>query len=80
MENDNQVIGEFTKNKSEKVVGLLSKYMGNRNAALQVWYETREGEWKPTGKTVSINVRLLEKEIEVLQQIKKQAESLGWLP
>lgn len=65
---------EFERNPTEKVVVSMSVFKGRQLADLRTYYESEEGEWRPTKKGVSIPVEKLPELKESVDKLIKIAE------
>lgn len=67
-------VGEIQKNALEKIIVSTGSYKGYDFVDVRVYYQDKDGEWKPTRKGVAVPPDRLEELIELLK--KAQAEAL----
>ncbi|MGD0883566.1 MAG: transcriptional coactivator p15/PC4 family protein [Thermodesulfovibrionales bacterium] len=67
------VIGEFQKNTSEIVRVSFEIYKGRNFLDVRAYFETDNGEWRPTKKGIAIAPDKIDNLIELLQSAKKKA-------
>ncbi len=70
------VIGEVKKNSRDIIRVSIKDYKGSRNIDQRVYYQAKDGSWKPTPKGISISpthcLRIIALIKEALDQIDQQ--------
>ena len=65
-----KVIHEFNRNSTEKVRFSLNSFKGHEYADLRIFYETDEGEWRPTKKGLTVSIELVEELYEGIRKLR----------
>ena len=68
-----EVIKEIAKGKDEVVRIGVSEYEGHDFAQVRVWYD-KDGDWRPTKKGVTFNIKNIGEVIDALQIAKLKLE------
>ena len=68
-----EVIKEITKGKDEVIRIGVSEYEGHDFAQVRVWYD-KDGDWRPTKKGVTFNIKNISEVIDALQIAKLKLE------
>jgi hypothetical protein len=66
------MIGEISKNSTEKIRVTISEYKGYTFLDVRVYYEDDQGEWKPTKKGITVSNENVEPLIKLLTEGKKK--------
>lgn len=69
-------IGEFRKNAVEKLQASIDDFKGKKVFDLRVYYETLEGEWKPTKKGITISINKINDIVDLINQSTKIIKQL----
>ena len=64
----------FAKNEEEEVRFSIREYKDRRYLDFRIWYQTKEGEYHPTKKGLTLSLELLP---EVMRGLEKIAEQEG---
>ena len=65
------VLHSFQKNTVEQVQASITTYKGKEYADIRAYYQTSDGEWRPTKKGICLGFDLLD-ELEIaVQKLKK---------
>ncbi len=68
------------KNAKDTLRLALEDYKGHRLAAMRVWFDPGQGDpLRPRREGFAVNVALLPRVIDGLQQLQAEAERVGWL-
>ena len=68
-----EIIKEISRGKDEVIRVGVSEYEGHDFAQVRVWYD-KDGDWKPTKKGVTFNVKNISEVIDALQLAKLKLE------
>ena len=71
---NNKVIHEFDRNSAEKIRFSLNSYQGSDYADVRIYYQTDDGEWRPTKRGVNVHIELL---ADLYQGIRKLDEAIN---
>jgi len=66
------LIGEISKNSTEKIKVSVSEYKGYTFLDIRVYYEDDQGEWKPTKKGITVSKDNIDPIIKLLNEGKKK--------
>ncbi len=69
----NRAVYSFRKNALEQVRASISTYKGKQYADMRVYYESDDGEWRPTKEGITIALDLLPELDEALKKLRKAA-------
>jgi len=71
---EQQFLYSFPKNEEEEVRFSIREYKDRRYLDLRIWFRTKEGEYHPTKKGLTLSLELLP---EVVRGLEKIAEREG---
>ncbi len=71
---EQQFLYSFPKNEEEEVRFSIREYKDRRYLDLRIWFRTKEGEYRPTKKGLTLSLGLLG---EVMRGIEKVSEAEG---
>jgi hypothetical protein len=66
------LIGEISKNSTERIRVSISEYRGYTFLDVRVYYEDDSGEWRPTKKGITVSKDNIESLIKLLNEGKKK--------
>ncbi|RMF94368.1 MAG: transcriptional coactivator p15 [Nitrospinota bacterium] len=67
-----ELVAKFEKNAAEQIYVSLREYRGHQLIDVRTYYQTEEGEWRPTKKGVSISVDLFPELKQAIVNLEKR--------
>tara|TARA_R110000824_G_scaffold266063_3_gene455042 strand:+ start:5160 stop:5375 length:216 start_codon:yes stop_codon:yes gene_type:complete len=61
-----EVLGEIKKNSKEKFIVSINEYEGHKYIDVRVYYQDREGEYKPTKKGIALSPKVVKEVMELV--------------
>ncbi len=65
-----KIVGEIQKNSKEVIRASITNYNGRDIFDLRVFYEDKEGEYKPTKKGIAFSIETFDKVFELIEKAK----------